>query len=100
MVLIPWNGKIQGKNWYDVIPLCSKDLNSDPKIQMILEIYKGRISQTHFSILKEPFSQNRIHRCNCLGPEASLNIKIVQIGQCHILMSYSSLDVICTYDIS
>ena len=33
LVLIPWNGKIQGKSWYDVNPLCSKDLNSDPKIQ-------------------------------------------------------------------
>ena len=46
-------------------------------------------------IFKPLFSQNWINRWNSWGPDTSLDIKIGLIGQCNILMSYASFNVIC-----
>ena len=39
------------------------------------------------------FSQNRTHRCDCCGPDTSLDTNIGNIDWCHILMSYVSFDI-------
>ena len=49
----------------------------------------------NFFILKQFVSQNWINRCDCCGPDASLDSKIDNIDACHILMSYASYDIKC-----
>jgi hypothetical protein len=46
-----------------------------------------------FLIIKHLCSQNRMNRCDCLGPDVRLDTKIDQFDLCHISMSYASYDI-------
>ena len=82
---------------YDVNPLCSKDLYSDPKIQRIFKIYKGKFFSKHLFfifIFKQLSSQHRMNRCEYWGPDGRLDTKVDPFDWCHISMSYASFVII------
>ena len=68
------------------------------KIQRIFKIYKGKFSHPFFYLFfvwKQLLCQNRMHGCDCWGPDGHLDTKIDQLDLCHICMSYASYDIKC-----
>ena len=61
-------------------------------------IYKGKKFPTGFTIFfifKQLFSQHRMNRCDCWGPDGRLDTKIDQFDLCHISKSYVLYDIKC-----